>query len=359
MTNPYAVSGSVSVEVDVVDLSGAVLAELDVIGGTVDADESRLIRRTLTLIVLNDGSLTPRKAGDLLHPLSGFRLRVFRGLNGSREPLGVFRVNKPRAIDSGFGPALSLTGVDLTRAVSRSRWIEPYVVASGTNVADAGRALLASRVPSLTFNLAPTPRTTPLTVFGLERDNDPFKDAASLFEAVGHELFFDAAGVAVSRPVPDPEVDPVIGELVDGEQATLTSIEHDLDDEKAYNGVIVVGEGASVGAPVRAEVWDDDVNSPTYYLGPYGAVPFFLTSALITSQAQAVEAGRAVLRRVLRAQQSVSASCIPDPRRAPGDVLRVRGKAAGIDGVYAVATVTTPLDVSQPQAIRLRPRAAR
>jgi hypothetical protein len=350
----------VDVAIEVVDGEGLVLERMPVLAGRVEADESRLVRRTLEASIANpDGALTPKKAGDLLHPLSGNRLRVFRGVLGQPlEPLGVFMVSRPKVRDSGFGPTLSLSGLDLARAVSRARWTDPYVVTAGQNVAAAGQALLASRVPGLRFNLSPTSRLTSLAVFGLERDNDPFKDATSLFEAIGHELFFDAAGVVVSRPVPDPEVDPVVASFVEGENSTLLSVEHDLDDEKAYNGVIVVGEGSSVGAPVRADVWDDNPDSPTYYLGPYGMVPFFLTSAFITTQAQAIEAGQALLRRLLRAAQAVVVEALPDPRRAPGDVARVTRQAAGVDAPYAAATVTMPLGVAEPMSLTMRPRAA-
>lgn len=356
----YADGHVVDVAAEVVDGAGLVLERLPVLGGRVEADESRLVRRTLELSIADpDGALTPTKAGDLLHPLTGNRLRISRGILGSPlDPLGVFLINRPKVRDSGFGPTLSLSGLDLARAVSRARWTDPYVVAAGQNVAAAGQALLDSRVAGLRFNLSPTSRITSLAVFGLERDNDPFKDAASLFEAIGHELFFDAAGVVVSRAVPDPAVDPVVASFVEGEGSTLLSVEHDLDADKAYNGVIVVGEGSGVGAPIRADVWDDDPDSPTYYLGAYGKVPYFLTSAFITSQAQALEAGQALLRRLLRAAQAVVIEALPDPRRAPGDVARVTRQVSGVDAVYAAATVTMPLGVDEPMSLTMRPRTA-
>lgn len=337
------------------------LAELKVVAGNVTADENQAVRRRCSVMLADaTGELTPRVASDLLHPASGNELRLERGvvIDGTAElaPLGVFRLSKPKVSDTGEALTISVTGYDRSKAVQRRRWVNPYRIAAGTNVATAVAALIGSRMAGLTYNLAPTSRTTPNVVLGLERDNDPWKDAQALAAAIGHELYFDAEGIVVMRPVPDPATDPTVAAYSEGTTATILNVERELDDEGTYNGVVVTGQGTGVATPVRAEAWDTDASSPTYYLGPYGAVPYFLTSSLITTQAQADEAAAALLLRVLGATEQLRVAAVPNPAHEPGDVVAVTRYRAGASGTFVLSAFDMPLAPDAPMSMTMRAR---
>lgn len=349
-TSALSASHTVASRADVCTTAGQVLATLDVVGGSVTADETAAVRRTCSATIIDRaGTLVPYTAGDLLHPASGNELRLYRGVryaDGTEEtvPLGVFRLSRPRISDSVDGLTIDVQGYDRAKRIQRSRWVDPYMIPSGTNVATAVQALLDDRWgPGLTYSLMTTTRTTPAVTFGVERDNDPWKDAQSLAAAIGAELFFGPAGQVVMRPIPDAATSPPVASFVEGAGSTMVSVTRDLDEDRTYNGVIVVGEGTGTPVPVRYDAWDANPYSPTYYLGPYGKVPYFLTSSLITTQAQAQEAAEGQLRRVLGTFEQVTVEAIPQPALEPGDVVRITRARSVIDGLNVIARTTCPL----------------
>lgn len=347
---------------EVCDTDGVVLAELKVTGGNVSASESSAIRRTCSVTLVDPtGDLVPEVASDLLHPSAGRELRLYRGISHSSEeliPLGVFRMSRPKFSDYEGGLQIHITGYDRAKKIQRNRWTDPYTVEAGTNVATAVRSILLDRLDQPEPNLMVTTRTTPTTVFGLERENDPWSDLTSLAAAIGAEVFFDAAGIAVMRPVPDANVDPEVLTFTEGASATLIGLERDLDEERTYNGVIVTGEGAGVASPVRAEAWDTNTQSPTYYLGDYGKVPYFFHSPLITTTEQAQDAADATLRRVLSSTELLSISAVPNPALEPGDVVRVERDRLHVSAAYVVSSLTIPLTPEEPMKVSTRQRRA-
>jgi len=78
----------------------------------------------------------------------------------------------------------------------------------------------------------------------------------------------------------------------------------DADDQTTYNYVIVYGESVDNAVPVQAVAFDNDPNSPTYYLGPYGSSrpP---SSPADHHHAQAQQAANALLLAVKGASENV------------------------------------------------------
>lgn len=348
----------------VTDRAGEVTT-LQVTGGSVTADATAANRRRCQ-VTLTDGTgrLTPAGATSLLAPY-GNELRLERGLRlaagDELVPLGVFGISETQVADTPGGLTITLTGYDRSKRVQRNRWTQPYTVAAGTNYADAIAAVLESRAPGGTYNFAPTSRVTPLLVFGLERDNDPWKDASSMAAAIGMELFFDAAGVRVLRPVPNLLTSPVADTYAPGE-AKLLGVTRKLTAEAAYNGAVVTGEAADTAAPVRAEAWDRDPTSATYAgdpigSSPFGARPYFLTSAFITTQAQAQDVADALLRSITYGAESLTFPAVVNPAHEPGDVVAVRRAASRVDGRYVLEQLTIPLTAGEQLQATARSKA--
>lgn len=351
-------SHAVVTRAEVLD-GGTVVQTLAITGGSVTVDKTAAVRRSCSVELVDPtGALVPADAADLLHPSSGNELRLWRGITlptgDELVPLGVFRLMKPAISDTGDALTMRIDGMDRTRRVQRARFTDVYVIASGTNYATAIQTLLASRVPSLTFSFATTTRTTPQLVF--EAGSDPWEAATSMATAIGYELFFDPAGTCVLRAEPDPSTDPVVWTYQEGADATVLSLDKDLDDEHTYNHVIVTGESSGNAAPVRAEARDDNASSPTYYLGDYGDVPYFYTSPLITTVAQAQDAADALLRRVLGVAEEVSFSAVVNPAHDAGDVMRITRARMRVDANYLLERVEVPLAATDAMSTTTRKR---
>ena len=115
----------VALSVQVFTESGVFLQDITyaLTAGQVVEDETASIRRTCRL-TLNDPSLVPSQIGDLLHPLSGNELHIFRGvwLPGAAAPelapLGVFGMSQPTTDDSGDQIVITVNGNDRSASIT-------------------------------------------------------------------------------------------------------------------------------------------------------------------------------------------------------------------------------------------------
>jgi hypothetical protein len=357
------------------DLSAVLVDNLPVVGGDVTVDARAAVRRTVTLALVDDdrsftgpGRITPAAAGDPFAPY-GAMVQVQYGVRvpGWADDAGqswwwldqgLFRISDTDVDGEGL---VNLAGSDLARTVARSSLVGPYVIPAGTNYVDAIVALVATRLPepvadAVTASLAqvvPTSESTPLIV--VDDKADGWAKAREMARAIGYDVYFGGNGGLVLQPSKDPVDQPVQGALVEG-QSALVSVGRAMSDDPGYNGVVVDAESTALTAPIRSVVWDANPNSPTYHQGPYGEVPYFMTSPYVASQAQADAAGRAELVRRLGATEQVRVAVVPDPARDPEDVLQIRRLRAGVDNLYVTDQLTLPFDVTaaMPLTCRLR-----
>lgn len=313
----------------------SLLRTVDIVSGSVSVDAGAAFRRRVKLVLGDDdGTLIPTGFTHDLAP--GRELRVFSGLMVSgveeRVPLGVFVISEPAVEDDG-AQTVSVEGFDRARKVSRARFTSAYSISSGTNYATAIKNIISSRVSGLTYSFANTTRTTPQIV--LDRGSDPWEAARKMASDIGMVLFFDQAGVCILKPEPNPATDPVAWEYVSGVQALLTKVSRSFTDEKTYNHPIVTGEG-TLTTPVFAEARDTDPSSPTYYLGPFGDVPFFYSSPLITTTAQAQDVADALLRKVKGLTEKFQFEAIGNPIHDGGDIVKITRPELSVDDYFVL-----------------------
>ena len=258
-------------------------------------------------------------------------------------PLGVFLITNVDVNTSGGGTTVTIHGSDRSLRVSRARWTQPYTVDSGTNVATGIGDLLADRWTNVETGFSDTDETLNRAVFGLETENDPWKDARKLAEAAGLELYFDPDGIARLAPVEDYDTATPDVSYLEDEEAMILDLSRSLTIETTYNGVIATGEGSESSATFRGEVWDDDPESPTYRYGAFGEVPMFYASPLLTSDEQATKAATTILAKKKGAQESVSWTQIVDPSLDVGDAIRVVNKATKVDRLMVLDRLSIPL----------------
>jgi hypothetical protein len=102
--------------------------------GSVTEDETAKVRRTCTLTI-TDFSLIPVYDTDLLHPVSGNELFLFRGVYVSASntteyaPLGAFRISQPAVTNDGEKTTFTITGNDRSWSIASAGWEGPYTAA--------------------------------------------------------------------------------------------------------------------------------------------------------------------------------------------------------------------------------------
>jgi len=338
---------TVVTEVTVVDANGLTVATLEHDGGSVTVDGRQHIRRSCELSILDPtDELTPVTYSDLLAPYSGYELVVRRGIEfapGDREyvTLGVFTLTGCKAKSDAAGTSLDVSGEDRASVVSEKFRTEPAVVDEGTNLVDAVQQIITAAWPTATF-IANTSTDIESPYVVLDTDSDPWSDAEDVALVCAADVYINNVGAVVIADIPGFEQTPV-DTFTHDETDVVTGFERDMSGSDVSNGVIVIGEGSELVAPVRGEAWDDDPASALYRLGPLGERPTEITSALVVSDEQAASVATAQLRRYLG--QPITATMVPIILLEPGDVVLMRRLIRGQlrEALVLIDSVQIPL----------------
>lgn len=368
-----------------------------VTAGSVTVTATAEVRRTCTVTLESQGrlkdSLVPVYESDLLHPSSGNELRLFRGFryaSGISEtcPLGVFRMSNPQITDTDSGIAITITGNDRSKWISRQAWTSPLTISAGTNLATALKAIINPRLPNALYNFPPTSITLALTTLGatIAGTNDPWADAQALAAAEGMMLFFDPNGICTLTPVPTPAATPVSWVYAEGENVRVPPINRALDATETFNGVVVVGDGQASSptptptypttatqkkplAPVTAETWTQNPASPVRVTNPaWGYVPKIIQTTTLPADGQTQEEAQAAAQAMADAEfplvctalDVITFACPPNGALVEGDALRLVRPQLGISNTYIVSGLTIPLGPGDgtdatPEVVVLRP----
>jgi hypothetical protein len=332
-------------------LGGVELADLSVVGGSVTADSRRSMMRDATVTFAPTDDLSQDDIYDLLSA-PGVQLAVSRGFelpDGAivTAPLGVFVIDQLTRIRAGAntGTELTATCSDLSARISRARWTQPYQIAAGTALADAVNQALAFCWPDVDTAIDSSIMSNVLgaqAVYEGGAESDPWADIAGLAESFGYLLAFGADGVVRAQSVPAAASGSPVFTFATGATAIMTKQQRQLLADQMYNGVIVTGEGSANDTPPRGEAWDTNPASPTYLYGPFGAVPTFYSSPMITSQDQAETVAASMLAGVLGKTEQLSWEQVVHPGLEPLDVIAV-DFADGISALYLLDSLTIPL----------------
>lgn len=300
--------------------------ELAIASGSVSMDSTRDIGRTCSLELMPTATMTAEDIYALVRT-PGLEISVKRGLkiNGVAEliPLGVFSTDQAEQSKSKTA-TVKWSGSDRSKKIARNRFLDPYQITAGTTLAIAGTALIKSRLNNAVCDFSNVSETIGAQiVFDAGSESNPWKSARQLFSDHGYDLRFDGLGTARAVPIPDPATQAAVFDFGAGETAMVLDGTSKTSLENVYNGVIATGEGTDVTAPVRAEVWDTDPASPTYYLSGFGRVPYFFSSSLLTTVDSAARAASTILARVKGRFQSLGWPSIVNPALEPLDIVNV------------------------------------
>src|SRR5690606_24391248 len=102
-----------------------------------------------------------------------------------------------------------------------------------------------------------------------------------LAESLGKLVWWDGEGTLRVADAPDATVP--VWHVRAGRHGVLVSAQRRVTRQGIYNAVVAQGEATS-GTPARAVVVDDGPLSPTRWGGPFGKVPRFYSSPLLTTR---------------------------------------------------------------------------
>lgn len=364
------------------------LMDVEVLGGSVTDDKFAAVRRRCNVTLRPDPAIIPAEDPTYdkgLWPV-GTELRLYQGIRYGTQylpeelALGPYRIGRPSLAYDGTSVSLQLEGYDRSRTVSRDRFREPYVIKRNMDYGVAIHDLIHSRLPwtdyeadfdfMSTYDIqdatGATHWKTPGIVF--DAQDDPWEKAQEMAAAIGAELFFRPDATAPSgakcvlRPEPPTQYEEAVFHYTDQEDCILTGITRDLDDENAYNGVIVVAEGNDLPRPLRAEAWDTNPASPTYYdpdypeLSVFGAVPFFMSVQYATQQSQVDRAAAGNLEKRVGILENVQFTSIANFAHESGDVIQIERPELNVSGRFVLDVFSHTLgpECTASGATRLR-----
>jgi hypothetical protein len=296
---------------------------LVVLGGDVALSASAAVRATLELTVDGVGAF-PDNASDDLAPY-GNEVFVRRGITfggGTVEwvSLGYFRIRSAGQDDAPDGP-IRLVGQDRMGGIVKGRLTVPVQFAATATYGDVVSQLVLEVYPWATIEWDDAVETDALGR-ALIAEEDRFAFLDELVTGLGKQWHWDHRGVLVIEAIPDP-AEPV-WDVDSGEDGVLVEMGREISDEGVYNAVVVTGEALDTETPPRAVAYDNNPDSPTYWLGAFGKVPRYYASPFITTQSQALTTASAMLRSNLGVPYNVDFRALVNPALEPLDPIRIR-----------------------------------
>lgn len=339
---------------------------LQVTGGSVTDDATPGVRRTLDLQVVAESGLT-----DALAPIGTTLVvtHVLRYPDGTTEPtpMGVFDVDVEKVSVSADGRTLSLTAPDKWIRVKRGRFIVPRSSAPNATVVDQIRALLLDVLSDgESVNVY---ATSTAMVSSLVWDKDRDQPIIDMADSIGGYVSFDRSGVATIQDM------PTIGRRADwlidaSASGILLTADLERSRQRTYNVVKVTSSAASSTPPFDPQIaFDSDPASPTYagpdpvnspeLAGPFGVVPYFYDTPVITDAAAALKAAQSILYRVTGLASQLTLTAVKNPKISALDVIDVvlppeDDSQAPTTQRHIVDRVTHPLMVDGVQQITTR-----
>lgn len=326
---------------------------IPILGGDVQLDAAADIRSTIDLTT--SGDRWPGSAEGLLTPY-GNELHVRRGIQldgGTIEwvSLGYHRIDTVEQSNAPKG-SVRITGSDRMAGIIDARLTSPVQYAATDLVGSVVGALVDEVYPDATIEWDDATDTEALGR-SLVIEEDRHAGLADLVTSYGKIWYWDHRGHLVIKSPPDP-AEPVYV-VNSGARGVLVRLSRQITRKGVYNAVVASGEGADTTTPVRAVVVDDAETSPTRWDGPFGRVPRFYSSPIITSLDQAEAAARSLLLKESGLPYSVELGTVANPALEPYDPLRVR--YPGRSERHLIDRLTVPLTAAGDMSAATRQQA--
>jgi Domain of unknown function (DUF5047) len=314
--------------------------EIPILDGDVRSSANADIRATLDMTT--DGTAWAHAAGSLLTPY-GNEILIERGIKYSGGAVewvsqGYFRVYEAEQDEAPNGP-VRISGRDRMSGIIDARLEAPAQFSSGTTVSNVFNTLVGAVYPAATVVFDDSLGGQAIGRAAITEE-DRYGFLKDLVRSHGKVFYWDYAGFLQVTDPPSPT--DVVWNAHAGKQGVLIQMARRLSREGVYNSVVATGEATDADTtPARGVARDVNVDSPTYYYGPFGPVPRFYSSPLITTSTQARGAARSLLVQSLGRPQAVDFTAIPNPALEPLDPVSL--KASSSIEIHVLDDITLPL----------------
>lgn len=318
------------------------LADVQVLAPKLTEDGTAKVQQSGSLTIIYQDrmgvSIAPEGVEDILSPFGTTLLLYMIVTDGpkfeERVPMGVFVISDTPSIEAlkwrwrgrnlSKGDRIQLAFKDSFYKVLRNRFDVPGVTPSLTSTYDEIQRLTRLTV---TRNVAVPDGTIPRALVYEEDRLDAVYELAKARDAVPYML---ADGSVSLRPnVWGAPVDTISAANVEEHKrtGTLIGVRRGMSADGVYNRVVVRASGQGAGVLASGEITEGPLRASNAggADSPFGRVPYFLSSQLVTTQAQAANEVAKWLPRVSRPQATVlEIEEIINPLREVGDVLTVK-----------------------------------
>jgi len=344
---------------DVLDNGAVIRSGIAVSAGTITRDRRAGQYGRVTGLVVNEPDLVPTTPASELGP-AGFEVQLWRGVrfpNGDEElvPLGIFPIQDAAVDDESL--STTIEGIDRSQRISDAKLETDRTYAAGTFLGLQLVVLCLEVIPGLLFDVdgATGDEASPLVAFPAQSDR--WTDIVmKVSQARGWEAYFDGVGKFILRDEPSLLTSEPVAEISEGESGVLLTASLAWTRRHSFNRAIVTGSNAAATATFRGVATDNDPASPSYYFGRFGPKPYFVNSPLVTSNASAAKAAKAILVAKQGVAKSLSFGAIPNPAIEPGDVVTVRRARLTLDEPVIVDTITIGLGPEDSMSCEVRSR---
>jgi hypothetical protein len=323
-------------------------ANLPITEGTITLTADNLVRGSADLRIADEGmDLLPLLSSDPLAPYGqeiNLRRGVALGLGNETLSLGWFRINSAHTLSRWrwndrlqrfdmTATDTQLTTEDRMATARDFRFTSPYQP-SGSVL-----GCIRSLVTACGLNVGAWPGITDATVSGAAVFDTERLDALSdLAARVNAQLFVDGDGIVQVKPLPSLDTPQFVYRL--GTDSTLLAVDLTVTREGVYNAVIAKGEQVEGQAPLLAIA--TEISGATAWGGPFGRVPLFYASSLMTTQNAVDGAAKTRLQSLISGRDlEMTIEVVPDPRMEPNDVVQLALPQATYTG--RVKSLTIPL----------------
>lgn len=323
---------------------------IPIVDGSIKIDYTAAARRSLSNCRFADpGGLLPLGPSSTLTPF-GPEAQVFAGMiysDGTTDfvPVGVFPIVKAEQDSPGY---IVISGDDRSTRYSE---ILTYTLNLGAHnygldvenlLQTVNYPLYSVNVGDLVVYVGP-----PMT---FTTGDVPWTEATNLAAAGGCQLFCDPTGVVTASSVTTSVSNDPVWTFTAGTNATFEAPQRYYaqtdGQDKAANHAIVLGSSIDGSSPIRADAFDLDPTSPTFWNpSGYGDRPILLSQGTyINTAAAAYAAAQALLFSSRGAIEVVTFSAAPMPCFEAYDVITVTSPESGAAGNYLISSVDLPLN---------------
>lgn len=275
--------------------------------------------------------MLPTNGGPLSADGTQLALTYYVGLPGrDREAvaLGWYRISD---WEEGDG-TVEVTAPTLEALIAEARFLDPLTIAASTSYTSAVTTLVGELLP---LEVTATGGTFPGQTF----EDDRYAALLEVLTAWPARKYVDGSGTLVIAPPFDDALDPVVATLTDGEGGTVVHVPRSGTRDGKYNAVKATGETTGTTLPVSGVAYLS--TGPRRWNGPFGNVPYFYSSPLLTTKVQAQSAARTILNRLQIGAVPIQITAAPDPRLEVGDVIQLHFE--GLTQLVRIDAVTLPL----------------